>query len=353
MTSVKLHRRQFVILNAASVLGGFSMGQNKSNASSGEPNTNDSVSMQQDADIPPNDSEQASLPVRGVPTLGGRQFWGDLSYLNGWKIQRNVFTGHCRLLNPAEYRYASGSPEHCQSVLNLVKQQQRLKPDAGKAVILLHGIGRSSHCFAKMKVSLLQDGLTVVPFEYPSTRISLQQSAEYLQSVIESLGSISSIDFVAHSLGGLVVRTLLKDFSDPRLHSLVMLGTPNYGAELADMLHRTKLFSLVFGPAGQQLVTGGSATIGQLPVPSIPFAVVAGGKGTAEGYNPLLPGDDDGTVTVNSTRLSGAVDFLQVPRIHTFLTADPEVIAAVCCFLREGRFNPAKPAQPIPGEPAA
>lgn len=345
-----LHRRQFVILNAASILGGFSMGQSSSNTSRGDSGVSGVTSSQQHVDNPPNAHDQSSAPGRGVPTLGGRQFWGDLCYLQGWKIQRNVFTGHCRLLNPVKSRYASGSLEHCQKVLNHVQQQQQLIPDTGKAVILLHGIGRSSICFSKMKDSLQADGLTVIPFEYPSTRIPLQKSAEYLQSVINSLGSVSSIDFVAHSMGGLVVRTLLKEFSDPRLHSLVMLGTPNYGAELADMLHRTKIFSLVFGPAGQQLVTGDSAAIGQLPIPSIPFAVIAGGKGNADGFNPLLPGDDDGTVTVRSTRLKGAADFLRVPRIHTFLTSDPEVIEAVRCFLRDGRFHPTKPPQPIPDE---
>ena len=36
----------------------------------------------------------------GIQTLGGRQFWGDLVYFQGWRIQENSFSGSCRLLDP-------------------------------------------------------------------------------------------------------------------------------------------------------------------------------------------------------------------------------------------------------------
>ena len=31
-----------------------------------------------------------------MPTMGGIQFWGDELCFHGWRIQRNVLTGHCR-----------------------------------------------------------------------------------------------------------------------------------------------------------------------------------------------------------------------------------------------------------------
>ena len=42
----------------------------------------------------------------------------------------------------------------------------------------------------------------------------------------------------------------------------------------------------------------------------------SGGLGNNVGMNPLLPGDDDGLVTVQSTRLAGAADFLVLPVVH-------------------------------------
>lgn len=56
----------------------------------------------------------------------------------------------------------------------------------------------------------------------------------------------------------------------------------------------------------------------------------------------LIPGDDDGAVSIESTKLEGMVDHTLVPRTHTFVMNDRRVAAAVVRFLRSGRFaNPA------------
>ena len=44
-----------------------------------------------------------------MPTLGGKQFWADELFFHQWRIQRNVFTGHCRLLDEHDLRHASGT----------------------------------------------------------------------------------------------------------------------------------------------------------------------------------------------------------------------------------------------------
>lgn len=290
------------------------------------------------------------IPRLGIPTLGGRQFWGDTVFCRGWRIQHHVSTGRFRLIDARCRRFAAGTLEHCHNVLTAILnarpadvtsvQQQR-------AVILIHGIGRSSHCFASMARHLAADSFTVVPFEYPSTRARMERAAEYLHSVIQSLHEAARIDFVVHSMGGLVVRTWLLNHSDCRIGRMVMLGTPNQGAELAAQLRRRWLFRMILGDAGQQLATGADCSIQRLPVPPFEFGLIAGGRGNDQGYNPLLPGDDDGTVTVESVRLAGASDFLVVPRIHSFLMSDPAVIAATLHFLTHGRFDPVRPPAPV------
>ena len=220
-------------------------------------------------------------------------------------------------------------------------------------MIYLHGIGRTSRSMRPILEAMPTDGFVHVPFEYPSTRVPIEQAAGYLHSLIESLTDVSKISFVVHSMGGLVVRCYLKDHCDPRIHRMVMLGTPNSGAELADMLKRNMLFQTVYGPAGQELVTDPNGTIGSLPTPTFEFGVIAGGKGDERGFNPLLPGDDDGTVTIASTRLAGASDFLRIPKIHTFLMSDETAIAAVKYFLEHGRFSMERDPAPIVRETAA
>lgn len=297
----------------------------------------------------PQDAPQSDADVGGgFRTMGGRQFWGDVQFYRGWRIQQNILTGHYRLLDPKDRRHASGTQEVCTKKLAEVREQRKLPAMSGRAVILIHGIGRSSRSFAGMAKALADEGYTVVAFDYPSTRLPIQKSADYLHSVVQSLEGIDSIDLVCHSMGGLLLRAYLSQHAESRFHRAVMLGVPNNGAELADTFKGNPLFRAVLGPAGQQLVTDRSSLIGQLPAPEFDFGVLAGGRAQEKGYNPLLPGDNDGTVTVASTRLAGAADFLVVPVIHSFLMSDERCVKAVCQFLELGRFNTDRLPEPIP-----
>jgi pimeloyl-ACP methyl ester carboxylesterase len=310
----------------------------------GEEETSESSSSSDDAAEDPATNQ---MPQPGFPTLGGMQFWGDLKFLAGFKIQQNVLTGQHRLLDASNRRYVSGTRHDCESLLTRICDSRGLNPDTGHAVIYLHGIGRSSRSLAPIFKAMPRHGYVHVPMEYPSTRVTLEQSAEYLRSVITSLTAISKISFVVHSMGGLVVRRYLKDHHDPRLHRMVMLGTPNNGAELADMLKQNFFFRKIYGPAGQELISDPDGTIQSLPTPPFEFGIIAGGRGDDRGFNKLLPGDDDGTVTVASARLAGAVDYLRLPKIHTFLMSDPTAIAAVQHFLEHGRFFADRDPEPI------
>jgi pimeloyl-ACP methyl ester carboxylesterase len=282
-----------------------------------------------------------------MKTLGGRQFWGDVKFFRGWRIQQNVFTEHYRLLDPKDNRHAYGSLDTCRDKLEEIKVKQKLPPMSGKAAIEIHGITKSSKTYYAMRPALEKAGYLVVPFDYPSTRIDIPKAADYLDRVIHSLDGIDRIDLVVHSMGGLVVRSWYEDHDDPRIKRLVMLGTPNRGAELADMLKKNAAFRLILGPAGQQLVTGDDGTIAQLPVPPCEFGIIAGGRG-AEGYNPLVAGDNDLIVSVESTRLVGAADFLMVRALHTFMLSNPEAIEATVRFLDTGHFRKNGSRHPIP-----
>ncbi len=297
--------------------------------------------------------ENTSVPATPLSskTLGGRQFWADVRFLQGWRIQKNVVTGHFRLLDANDRRHASGTLDECNQKLDELARELSLQPAAGKVVVLIHGLIRSSKSFHGMAAALTAEGYTVVRFDYPSTRVSIEQSAAYLHSVLESLGEdVTTIDVVAHSMGGIVLRSFLQHHEEPRLHRAVMLGVPNRGAEIADRFRTNSLFRAVYGPAGTQLASGADGIVNQLPTPQFEFGIIAGGRGTSKGYNPLLPGDNDTTVTVTSTRLPGAADFLLVPVLHSFLMAVDEPVRATLHFLEHGRFRPDVPAAPINAE---
>lgn len=50
-----------------------------------------------------------NLPNVEFPTMGGVFFWDNLAENDGWRIQRNKLTKHCRVLDPADTRIAWGT----------------------------------------------------------------------------------------------------------------------------------------------------------------------------------------------------------------------------------------------------
>ena len=51
------------------------------------------------------------MPNLELPTLGGHVFWNNLAEVKGWRLQQNIFTGHCRVLDPDDVRRAWGGEE--------------------------------------------------------------------------------------------------------------------------------------------------------------------------------------------------------------------------------------------------
>jgi pimeloyl-ACP methyl ester carboxylesterase len=301
-------------------------------------------------------SQSDALADMATPTLGGKQFWADELIFHDWRIQRHVYTGHCRLLDDKNYRRAWGDFEQCRERLEELKRQHELPPLRGKVVIVLHGLGRSRTSMSLLSHYLAQEGgYEVLNFSYPSTRDDLAGHAASLARVIQNLDDVEEINFVAHSLGSLVVRYYLAEQENalahhspaPRIHRIVMLGPPNSGTALAELFRDNKLFGLLAGKSGKQLAADWQNLQSHLATPRCEFGVIAGGRGNQKGNNVLLEGDDDLVVRVAETRLAGARDFAVVPVIHTFLLSSPQVHQYTLRFLQHGYFVSERQRQPI------
>ncbi|MGD0896694.1 MAG: alpha/beta fold hydrolase [Thermoguttaceae bacterium] len=303
-------------------------------------------------------SEPATVPM---PTLGGMQFWADQLFFHQWRIQQNVYTGHYRLLDGDDYRHASGTYQQCLAALERIKVRDKLPPMRGKAVVVLHGLGHSRAAMDDLAKYLKEKGgYEVFNVAYPSTRVEIAEHARSLKHILDHLDGIEEINFVAHSMGNIVVRHYLGDPQagtptdaaakrkpDPRLARFVMLGPPNHQAYLAVLAGSNGLFRAVTGEPGQQLGREWDHLEEHLATPQFEFAIIAGGRGKDRGYNPVVPGDNDGVVSVASTRLAGASDFAVLPVMHTFMMNDPKVQEYTLRFLREGCFLSPKQRQPV------
>ena len=282
-----------------------------------------------------------ALPSVPFPTFGGKQIWGDVFLYGGYRIQQNVFTRHFRLLSPSDARLAAGTYEHCHARFCRLREQRTVEPAGDHCVLLLHGIFRSKDSFGPMTRALRAAGYEAHGVNYPSTRQSLEDHADQVESLLERLEGATTVSFVTHSMGGLVARVLLARPDSPwrqriRVNRLVMIATPNRGAELATRFHQLPGFPSIAGPSFGQLR---SEHVGRLPLPDVPFGIVAGARGDGRGFNRLLQGDNDMTVTLESTMLDGAEDQLVVSAIHTFIMIDPVVVDATIRYLETGRFR--------------
>ena len=276
-------------------------------------------------------------------TAGGKQTWADQFVFSGWRIQENVYTGHHRLLNPDDVRKAWGSYKGCRVAFEEIRIREKLSRRSDHLVVLLHGMFRSKDSFRKLERHLQVAGYEVANIAYPSTRRKIREHSEQISGVLDRSEGVRSVSFVTHSLGGIVARDLLSRNADwrnrIRVRRLVMLAPPNKGSIAAETMRDWFAFRAIAGKVGQQLTP---EAVAQIPKPDCQFGVIAGGKGTKEGYNPLIPGDDDGVVSVANTRLEGARDFMVARSGHTFIMDQSEVIQAVLRFLKTGRFQAPK-----------
>jgi triacylglycerol lipase len=214
---------------------------------------------------------------------------------------------------------------------------------AKDTVVLLHGLARSAGSMSVLEERLQGAGFNVIAETYPSTDGTIEDHARWLEAFLKtcSIENDTPIHFVTHSLGGIVVRQLLLHQKPPNLGRVVMLAPPNQGSEVVDYLHDWVLFQYVFGPSGGELGTHVKSTPNQLGAVNYEVGVIAGNKTLDPLGSLLIPGADDGRVSVERTKVTGMKDFILVEESHTFIMDSKEVACQVVAFLKTGRFDKA------------
>lgn len=221
-----------------------------------------------------------------------------------------------------------------------------LPPMAGAAdtVVLLHGLGRGPASMRPLERALAREGHTVVNLRHASQKHDIATLAETTLGPVfsaEAAGRGGRVHIVTHSLGGILVRQYLRENGVPAdLGRVVMLAPPNGGSEIVDTLAGARLYAWLNGPAGLDLGTAAHhapARLGPLPA-GVEVGVIAGDFSWNPLFSRLIPGADDGKVSVARTHLAGETDHLVLPYSHTWLMNRRETRRQIVAFLRDGCF---------------
>ncbi|MBU1429327.1 alpha/beta fold hydrolase [Myxococcota bacterium] len=199
-------------------------------------------------------------------------------------------------------------------------------------LLLLHGLARAAR--SMRPVAKVFPQRRVYNWSYPSTRLDLDDLAAALEARIQDEID-GPFDAVTHSMGGILLRRLLKRAPSTPLRRLVMMAPPNHGSALARAV--MPRLGALYGPAGRQL--SDRAWIEAHCATPSDFMIIAGSK-RASLKNPtsllgrlLLKGEHDGTVTLDEARLEGARAWLRVEVEHTWIMNHPQALDATRRFL--------------------
>lgn len=218
----------------------------------------------------------------------------------------------------------------------------RVVADGSECVVLLHGLVRTSRSLGVMQEFLVAAGYKVENWSYPSRENPIEVLAEEaIPAAVESCHeqNIDQVNFVTHSMGGILLRYYLAQQPIENLGRVVMISPPNRGSELVDFWAEMPGYHWLNGPAGYQLGTGDNSLPLKLGPANFDVGVIAGNNTTNFLFSMIIPGDDDGKLSVESARLEGMADFLVVPAAHSLIMWDREVMQQVINFLDTGYFD--------------
>ncbi len=217
---------------------------------------------------------------------------------------------------------------------------QRQDASRHDLVILVHGLWMHGLVCAPLAGRLRRRGFRVALFSYRSLRWGMADIGVRLHAYARTRPE-ARIHFVGHSLGGLVILSMLARYRDLPVGRVILLGSPCNDCESARQLGKRRGGELLLGRALRDWTPADGEAVAR----RVPVGIVAGTRRFGIGcLFATLDDDNDGVVRVAETCLPGRADHVIVPVSHSGMLLSRRVADEVFHFLHKGHFTPAEPA---------
>jgi pimeloyl-ACP methyl ester carboxylesterase len=183
---------------------------------------------------------------------------------------------------------------------------------------------------------LAQAGFEPSIFRYPSTQADIGEAAAALATHLHGFGD-GPVHLVGHSLGGLVILEAFGARGELPQGRIVLLGSPVQGSRAARAVAAWSLGPHLLGRLAALELTRreprtwhGERELG----------IIAGSRSAGMGrLFAELPAPNDGTVSVDETRLAGANEHITHDVSHTGMLMSAAVAESLVKFLGSGSFG--------------
>lgn len=206
-------------------------------------------------------------------------------------------------------------------------------------LFLIHGLHGAKKDMEKIG-SEFSEQYQIVNFSYPSTNFPIEILVNsYLKPEISKYLNARNIHFITHSMGGILLRLYLKDYTINNLGKIIMISPPNQGSEVADFFYKTFFYKLRYGPAGSEVTTAG---INALSLPTnlkTDVGIIAGSGTQLPFFSWFIKGKDDGKISAEKTKLDNMSDFIVLPYSHDTIIFKNKTIIRIRNFLLNSSFS--------------
>ena len=204
--------------------------------------------------------------------------------------------------------------------------------------ILVHGFFRTRSDMRYLEAGLKAMGRQVLSVQLPTFFSSLDQCCDALAAQVDPIAATAkTVHYVAHSMGGLIVRAYIARTQQQNVGHSVLIATPHRGSKLAAIAKRIPFYATIFKPINDLLPSLHYHDFGTDK--AFKLGVIAGNRNQGLIGKLLMPADSDGRVTVASAQAIDMDDFIVLPYGHDTIHHTKQTLELVQHCLSTGRFD--------------